>query len=138
MKPPSLRLAVLTCMEVDFALYQLLTRRREDADIVTNSGGVATPDVLHDLSLSQKENSTSQVVVLHHTSCSLLPYTECFQKVQLARNADGLPDFPLPDAIPYTLRATIEAIVACTSIPYRNRVVGYMFNDSSRALRRTN
>jgi carbonic anhydrase len=125
-------------MDVDFDVYQVLSLRSDDVDILTNAGGVATADALNGIGLSQREHSTNQIVVIHHTGCSAIPYTECYQKVQLARRDDGLPDFTLPEAISYTVHATIEAIVACASISYRDTVVGFVFDDTSRRLRRTN
>ena len=44
--------------------------------MIRNAGGVLTDDVIRSLSISQHYLGTEEVVLLHHTDCGLLRFTD--------------------------------------------------------------
>jgi carbonic anhydrase len=73
---PAKRLAVVTCMDARIDPYGLLGLSEGDAHVIRNAGGVVTEDVLRSLSISQRKLGTEEVVLIQHTGCGLLTFTD--------------------------------------------------------------
>jgi carbonic anhydrase len=69
--PPSLRLAVVACMDARLDLHRILGLREGEAHVIRNAGGVVTPEVIRSLALSQHKLGTREVVLVQHTQCGL-------------------------------------------------------------------
>jgi carbonic anhydrase len=68
---PSLRLAIVTCMDSRLDLFGALGLELGQAHIIRNAGGIATDDVVRSLILSQRKLGTNQIMLIHHTHCGL-------------------------------------------------------------------
>ena len=68
---PSMRLAVVACMDSRMDIFKILGLSNGEAHIVRNAGGVVTDDVIRSLCLSQRSLGTREIVLLHHTDCGL-------------------------------------------------------------------
>src|SRR5216684_3495146 len=73
---PSLRTAILTCMDARIDPVSLFGLGPGDAHVLRNAGARATPDVMRSLALSQAILGTREVLVLGHTGCGLFARTE--------------------------------------------------------------
>jgi carbonic anhydrase len=73
---PRRRMAVVACMDSRMDIFQLLGLAHGEAHIIRNAGGVVTDDVIRSLVLSQRRLGTREVVLIHHTNCSLQSVTE--------------------------------------------------------------
>jgi carbonic anhydrase len=68
---PSLKLAIVTCMDSRLDLFGALGLELGQAHIIRNAGGIATDDVVRSLILSQRKLGTNQIMLIHHTHCGL-------------------------------------------------------------------
>jgi carbonic anhydrase len=73
---PSRRLAVVACMDARLNLFGVLGLREGDAHLIRNAGGVVTDDVIRSLAISQRKLGTREVVLVHHTDCGMLTFTD--------------------------------------------------------------
>ncbi len=68
---PLTGIAILTCMDARIDVEDALGLRVGDAHIIRNAGGLATPDAIRSLVVSQQLLGTREIVVLAHTECGL-------------------------------------------------------------------
>ena len=47
-----------------------------DAHVIRNAGGVVTDDVIRSVSISQHHLGTTEVMLVHHTQCGMLTFTD--------------------------------------------------------------
>jgi carbonic anhydrase len=82
--PPAKGVAVIACMDARLSPYGLLGLTEGDAHIIRNAGGVVTDDVIRSLVISQRELGTTEIILIHHTGCGMLTFTddEFKQKIQ--------------------------------------------------------
>jgi carbonic anhydrase len=74
--PPSLRIAVVACMDARIDPVQLLGLRLGEAHVIRNAGGVVTDDVIRSLAVSQRKLGTTEVMLVHHTKCGMATFTD--------------------------------------------------------------
>ena len=74
--PPGKHLAIVACMDARLNPYALLGLAAGDAHIIRNAGGVVTQDALRSLAISQRLLGTTEIVLLHHTGCGMLTFTD--------------------------------------------------------------
>ena len=74
--PPARKLAVLACMDARLNPYALLGLREGDAHIIRNAGGVVTDDEIRSLAISQRLLGTEEIILIHHTDCGMLTFTD--------------------------------------------------------------
>jgi len=73
--PPSRRVAVVACMDARLDPARVLGLEEGDAHVVRNAGGRAA-DAVRSLVISQQLLGTREVVVIHHTDCGMLTFTD--------------------------------------------------------------
>jgi carbonic anhydrase len=73
--PPSRQVAVLTCMDARLHPSQFLGLDLGDAHVIRNAGGRASEDAIRSLVISQRLLGTREIVVIHHTDCGMLTFT---------------------------------------------------------------
>src|SRR5262245_9135586 len=74
--PPARHIAVVACMDARLNPYGLLGLREGDAHVIRNAGGVITEDVIRSLVISQRLLGTKEIVLIHHTDCGMLTFTD--------------------------------------------------------------
>jgi carbonic anhydrase len=73
---PSLRIALVACMDARIDPAQLLGLRPGEAHVIRNAGGVVTDDVIRSLAVSQRKLGTTEVMLVHHTQCGMATFTD--------------------------------------------------------------
>jgi carbonic anhydrase len=73
---PRRMLAIVACMDSRMDIFQMLGLAHGDAHVIRNAGGVVTDDVVRSLVLSQRLLGTKEIILLHHTDCSLQKVVE--------------------------------------------------------------
>jgi carbonic anhydrase len=73
---PRRKLAVLACMDARVDPARVLELEQGDAHVIRNAGGVVTDDALRSLAISQHLLGTEEVVLIHHTDCGMLTFTD--------------------------------------------------------------
>jgi carbonic anhydrase len=73
---PARRLAVVACMDARLAVEDLLGLQTGDAHIIRNAGGVIDEDAIRCLIISHHLLDTNEIVLIHHTRCGMLAFTD--------------------------------------------------------------
>jgi carbonic anhydrase len=86
--PPARHFTILTCMDarLDPAKYAGLSEG--DAHIIRNAGGRASDDALRSLVISYKLLGTNEFLVIHHTDCGMLFFTDEVMRNLLASSLE--------------------------------------------------
>src|SRR6476659_3669028 len=74
--PPAKHIAILACMDARLNVYGLLGLSEGDAHIIRNAGGIVTQDELRSLAISQRLLGTKEIILIHHTDCGMLTFTD--------------------------------------------------------------
>ena len=74
--PPAKKLAVLACMDARISVEDLLGLKTGDAHIIRNAGGIATEDALRSLIISHHLLWTQEFIVINHTDCGMLTFSD--------------------------------------------------------------
>lgn len=73
--PPSRRVAVVTCMDARLDPQAFLGLGLGEAHVIRNAGGRVSDDALRSLVISQRLLGTEEVLVIHHTGCGMMSFT---------------------------------------------------------------
>src|SRR5919112_4982893 len=74
--PPAKRVAVVACMDARLDVYRVLGLAEGEAHVIRNAGGVVTDDEIRSLAISQRLLGTTEIVLIHHTDCGMLTFTD--------------------------------------------------------------
>lgn len=74
--PPSKHVAVVACMDARLDVYRVLGLNEGEAHVIRNAGGVVTDDVIRSLAISQRLLGTQEIILIHHTDCGMLTFTD--------------------------------------------------------------
>ncbi|MBS2079611.1 beta-class carbonic anhydrase, partial [Mycobacterium tuberculosis] len=74
--PPGKHVAVVACMDARLDVYRLLGLNEGEAHVIRNAGGVVTDDVIRSLAISQRLLGTREIILIHHTDCGMLTFTD--------------------------------------------------------------
>jgi carbonic anhydrase len=74
--PPRKRVAIVTCMDSRMDIFAILGLSNGEAHIIRNAGGVVTDDVIRSLAISQRKLNTREILVINHTECGMLTFTD--------------------------------------------------------------
>jgi carbonic anhydrase len=84
---PAKRLAVVACMDARIDVEDLLGLQTGDAHIIRNAGGVINEDAIRNLVISHHLLDTKEFVLIHHTRCGMLAFTDDLLKAGLEGDA---------------------------------------------------
>ena len=74
--PPASGVAVLACMDARLNVYGILGLAEGEAHVIRNAGGVVTDDEIRSLAISQRLLGTTEIILIHHTDCGMLTFTD--------------------------------------------------------------
>ena len=80
---PSKRVAVVACIDARLDVEDLLGLQTGDAHIIRNAGGVVTDDAIRCLIISHHLLNTNEIILIHHTRCGMLAFTDDLLKAGL-------------------------------------------------------
>lgn len=93
--PPGKKVAVLACMDARLDPARVLGLDEGDAHVIRNAGGVASEDAIRSLVISQRLLGTEEIILIHHTDCGMLTFTDDAVKDQILAETGIRPDFAL-------------------------------------------
>ncbi len=129
--PPARRVAVLTCMDARLHPARFLGLEEGDAHIIRNAGGRASDDAIRSLVISQQLLGTITVVVIHHTDCGMLTFSNADLRAKLRKeldsNADHIDFLPFKD-LEQSVRDDVATIKASPLIPKNIEVSGFIYD----------
>ncbi len=135
--PPATGVAVLACMDARLNVYGLLGLQEGDAHVIRNAGGVVTQDELRSLAISQRLLGTTEIVLIHHTDCGMLTFTDDAFRQSIAQETGVKPTWAAEafDDLDTDLRQSIARINAEPAIPHKESVRGFVYDVSNGGLR---
>jgi carbonic anhydrase len=138
--PPGKKIAVLACMDARLNPYGLLGLEEGDAHVIRNAGGVVDDDAIRSLSISQNLLGTEEIVLVHHTDCGMLTFTDEEFAGKLEAEAGERPSwtahaFTSPED---DVRSGIEKIRSSPFIPHTDRVRGFVYDVAAGRLTEVN
>ena len=74
--PPGRQIAIVACMDARIETGALLGLEEGDAHVIRNAGGVVTDDTIRSLTISQRLLGTREIMLIHHTDCGMLTFTD--------------------------------------------------------------
>src|ERR1700747_3581101 len=74
--PPSKHVAVVACMDARLDVYRILGLNEGEAHVIRSAGGVVTDDAIRSLAISQRLLGTQEIILIHHTDCGMLTFTD--------------------------------------------------------------
>jgi len=135
--PPGRQTAILVCMDARIDPARALGLQEGDAHVIRNAGGLATDDAIRSLVISYKLLGTREFVVIHHTDCGMLTFTNDDIRQQLQRDlgvdASAIDFRPFSD-VEESVRRDLVTIRSSPLIPDEIPVRGFVYDVRSGAL----
>jgi carbonic anhydrase len=134
---PARPVAIVTCMDCRLDVHRALGLEEGEVHVIRNAGGVVTDDVIRSLLISQRLLGTREVLVIHHTNCGMLSFSDDGLKRQIEADTGMRPPFALeafPD-LEGDVRQSIKRIEASPFVPHRDQVRGFVYDVGSGALK---
>jgi carbonic anhydrase len=135
--PPAKGVAVVACMDARLNIYGILGLQEGDAHVIRNAGGVITDDEIRSLAISQRLLGTREVILIHHTDCGMLTFTDDELKAQIQEEAGIKPHFPMESFsdLEEDVHQSIARIQASPFILHKDSVRGFVYEVETGRLR---
>jgi carbonic anhydrase len=134
--PPAKRVAVLACMDARLDVHKILGLQEGDAHVIRNAGGVVTDDAIRSLVISQRLLGTEEILLIHHTDCGMLTFTDDDVKGQIQQDVGLRPHFSLEafSDLEEDVRQSLRRIEASPFIPRKDELHGFVYDVKSGRL----
>jgi carbonic anhydrase len=135
--PPAKRVAIVACMDARLDPARALGLEEGDAHVIRNAGGVVTDDAIRSLAISQRLLGTKEIVLIHHSDCGMLTFSDDEVKAQIEQDTSIRPPFALESFtdIDADVRQSIARITASPFIPDKSCVRGFVYDVKTGRLR---
>ncbi|MCB2411741.1 carbonic anhydrase [Demequina sp. TTPB684] len=134
---PKRQLAVVACMDSRLDTFAMLGLDIGDAHVIRNAGGVVTDDVIRSLTISQRKLGTREIVLIHHTDCGALTFSDDELRNELL-DETGLKPTWSPESfkdLDADLRQSMARLQRCPFLVDTTQVRGFVFDVHSGRLR---
>ncbi|MGW8331226.1 beta-class carbonic anhydrase [Streptomyces sp. NPDC055897] len=128
--PPAQHLAVLACMDARLNVYALLGLREGEAHVIRNAGGVVTQDEIRSLAISQRLLGTTEIILIHHTDCGMLTFTDDGFKDEVQQQTGIRPPWAAEafTDLATDVRQSVARIKADPFILHKGAIRGFVFD----------
>ncbi len=135
--PPARKVAVLACMDARIDVGRVLGLAEGDAHIIRNAGGAATEDAIRSLAISQRLLGTREVMLLHHTDCGMLTFSDDEFRQTIEQETGIRPSWAAEafSDLETDVRQCIARIKSSPFIPHTDAVRGFVFDVTNGRLR---
>jgi carbonic anhydrase len=135
--PPGRKVAVLACMDARVSPFAILGLQEGDAHVVRNAGGVVTDDAIRSLAISQRLLGTEEIILIHHTDCGMLTFSDDEFKRSIQDDVGIKPGWAAEafSDLDEDVRQSIARIEASPFIPHKERIRGFVYDVTSGKLR---
>ena len=135
--PPALKVAVVACMDARVMPSYILGINEGDAHVIRNAGGVITDDEIRSLAISQRLLGTEEIILIHHTDCGMLTFTDDDFREQIEQDTGVKPQWA-PESfkdLEQDVRQSIARIKSSPFIPHTDSVRGFVYEVETGRLR---
>lgn len=135
--PPSRGVAVVACMDARMDVYRILGLADGEAHVIRNAGGVVTDDEIRSLAISQRLLGTREIILIHHTDCGMLTFTDDGFKADIQAETGIKPEWAAEafEDLDTDVRQSIARIAASPFVPHTDQVRGFVFDVATGLLR---
>ena len=136
-RAPARKLAVLACMDARLDPAKVLDLQEGDAHVIRNAGGVVSDDALRSLAISQNLLGTEEIILIHHTDCGMLTFTDDEFAEKLETETGHRPDWRAHafDDLDDNVKRSIDKIKTSPFVPHTDNVKGYVYEIETGRLR---
>jgi carbonic anhydrase len=107
--PPGRKFAVVTCMDARLDPARFLGLEEGDAHVIRNAGGLVNEETIRSLVISHQLLGTQEAVVIGHTGCGMLTFTNADVHEKLGPDSESIDFQPFPD-VAERVRRSVETI----------------------------
>jgi len=127
--PPARRIAIVACMDARLNPHALLGLEEGDAHVIRNAGGVITDDEIRSLAISQRLLGTEEIMLIHHTDCGMLTFTDDELRRQIQDETGVKPAWAAEafDDLEEDVRQSIARIESSPFIPRKDKIRGFVY-----------
>jgi carbonic anhydrase len=94
-KPPAPKIAIVTCADPRLSsIEQMLGLAEGDVDMIRNFGTVIDDDAVRSLVLSTRLLGTREIMIINHTDCGMLRFTDSEMEDRLRKQTGRAPIAP--------------------------------------------
>jgi carbonic anhydrase len=135
--PPAKGVAVVACMDARLDVHKILGLEEGDAHVIRNAGGVITDDEIRSLAISQRLLGTREIILIHHTDCGMLTFTDDELKQQIHEDVGIKPHFPMESFsdLEEDVRQSVARIQASPFVLNKYAVRGFVYEVETGRLR---
>jgi carbonic anhydrase len=128
--PPSRNIAVVACMDARLDVYGILGLGQGESHVIRNAGGVVTDDEIRSLAISQRLLGTKEIILIHHTDCGMLTFTDDEFKAGIQAETGIKPEWAAEafSDLDEDVRQSIKRIKNSPFIPHTDAVRGFVFD----------
>ena len=135
--PPAKKVAVVACMDARLDVGRALGLSEGDAHVIRNAGGVVTEDAIRSLAISQRLLGTEEIILIHHTGCGMLTFTDDEFRSSVEQETGIKPGWAAESFgdLEGDVRQSIARINASPFIPNKDSVRGFVYEVETGRLR---
>jgi carbonic anhydrase len=135
--PPAKKVAVIACMDARLNVYAILGLAEGDAHVIRNAGGTVTEDAIRSLAISQRLLGTEEIILIHHTGCGMLTFTDDEFRRSIEEDTGIRPTWAAESFsdLDRDVRQSIARIKASPFIPHKDRIRGFVYEVETGRLR---
>ena len=135
--PPAKHTAVVACMDARLNPYGVLGLAEGDSHVIRNAGGVVTDDVIRSLAISQRLLGTTEIVLIHHTGCGMLTFTDDEFKRAIQDDTGLKPGWAAEafSDLEEDVRQSLRRIEASPFVPHKDSIRGFVYEVETGRLR---
>jgi carbonic anhydrase len=128
--PPAKQVAVVACMDARLNVYGILGLAEGEAHVIRNAGGVVTDDEIRSLAISQRLLGTREIILIHHTDCGMLTFTDDGFKASIQEETGIKPEWAAEafSDLDIDVRQSIARIKANPFVPHKDQIRGFVFD----------
>jgi carbonic anhydrase len=128
--PPAAQTAVVACMDARLNVYGILGLKEGESHVIRNAGGVVTDDEIRSLAISQRLLGTREIILIHHTDCGMLTFTDDDFKASIEAETGIKPPWAAEafGDLDADVRQSIKRITTSPFIPHTDAVRGFVFD----------
>jgi carbonic anhydrase len=128
--PPDKKVAVVACMDARLDPARVLGLQEGDAHVIRNAGGVVTDDAIRSLTISQRLLGTEEIILLHHSDCGMLTFTDDDLRTAVEKDCGIRPHFALESFadVEDDVRQSMARVKASPFLLHTDRVRGFVYD----------
>jgi carbonic anhydrase len=135
--PPGKKVAIVACMDARLNVYGMLGLSEGEAHVIRNAGGVVTDDEIRSLAISQRLLGTEEIILIHHTDCGMLTFTDDAFNASVQEDTGIKPEWAAEAFadLDGDVRQSVARIKASPFIPRKDAIRGFVYEVETGRLR---